>query len=146
MADKRIVVGVDGSEASVQALRWAARLAELTGAGVEAVTAWDFPPFYGTGGWAPAIEDVYPDDLAGKVLDEAIARAWPAGAPTGIAKRVERGPAAQVLIGASEGASVLVVGSRGHSALAEAMLGSVSLACVHHAKCPVTVVHGDILL
>ncbi|MGH3415166.1 MAG: universal stress protein [Actinocrinis sp.] len=146
MADKRIVVGVDGSESSVQALRWAARLAELTGASVEAVTAWDFPPFYGAGGWAPAIEDVYPTDLAAKVLDEAIAQAWDGKAPVEIGKRAERGGAAKVLIDASDGASLLVVGSRGHSALTEAVLGSVSLACVHHAKCPVTVIHGDIVL
>ncbi len=146
MSDKRIVVGVDGSESSVQALRWAARLAELTGASVEAVTGWDFPAFYGVGGWTPPIEDLRPDEQAGRILDEAIETAFDGKPPVEIGKRVEQGPAARVLIDASAGASLLVVGSRGHSALAETVLGSVSLACVHHAACPVTVVHGEIVL
>ena len=50
----RIVVGVDGSEGSKDALRWAARQSELTGATLEVVTGWDYPAFYG---WAPAIPD-----------------------------------------------------------------------------------------
>jgi nucleotide-binding universal stress UspA family protein len=148
VSDKRIVVGVDGSEPSVQALRWAVRLAELTGAAVEAVTAWDLPQFYGVGGWTPPLEDLYPDDLARTVLDEAIAKAFGADAqpPVEIGKRVEQGSPARVLIDASASASLLAVGNRGHSALTEAALGSVSLACVHHAACPVTIVHGDIVL
>lgn len=146
MSDKRIIVGVDGSDPSVQALRWAVRLAELTGATVEAVTAWDFPPFYGTGGWTPPLEELYPGDLANTVLDEAITQAFDGPPPVEIAKRVAQGAPARVLIDASKGASLLVVGNRGHSALAEAALGSVSLACVHHAACPVTIIHGDIIL
>ena len=148
MSDKLIIVGVDGSDSSLQALRWAARLAVLTGAALEAVTAWDFPPFYGTGGWTPPIEALYPTDLGRKVLDEAIAQAFGAGAqpPVEIGKRVVQGSPARVLIDASAKASLLVVGNRGHSALGEAALGSVGLACVHHAACPVTIVHGDIVL
>ncbi|WP_161790189.1 universal stress protein, partial [Streptacidiphilus carbonis] len=49
----RIVVGVDGSDSSKQALRWALRQAELTGGVLEAVTAWDLPQFYGSLGWVP---------------------------------------------------------------------------------------------
>jgi Universal stress protein family len=52
----RIVVGVDGSEGSRNALRWAARQATYTGAALEAVIGWEYPAFYG---WAAAI----PDDL-----------------------------------------------------------------------------------
>ena len=57
MADKRIVVGVDGSPSSMKALRWAIRQAKLTGAEVEAVTAWSYPSGYG---WAPFSEGAIP--------------------------------------------------------------------------------------
>lgn len=45
----RIVVGVDGSPASRDALGWAVRQAHLTGAAVEAVAAWEYPAMYAAG-------------------------------------------------------------------------------------------------
>jgi nucleotide-binding universal stress UspA family protein len=45
-----------------------------------------------------------------------------------------------VLTEASVGAELLVVGNRGHGLIAEAILGSVSSYCVHHAPCPVVVI------
>jgi nucleotide-binding universal stress UspA family protein len=105
----RIVVGVDGSPSSIGALRWAIRQAELTGADVEAVIAWHYPIATGGYGWAP----------------------------TGMATSFDFNPA-QVLLGASDGADLLVVGSRGHGGFTEALLGSVSQHCVHHARCPVS--------
>jgi hypothetical protein len=41
----RIVAGVDGSAVSVQALRWAARQAGLTGAELQVISAWEYPAF-----------------------------------------------------------------------------------------------------
>ena len=57
--------------------------------------------------------------------------------------RVVEGNPAQVLLDASDGADLLVVGSRGHGGFAEALLGSVSQHCVHHAHCPVVVIRGQ---
>jgi nucleotide-binding universal stress UspA family protein len=53
---------------------------------------------------------------------------------------VVNGHPAQALIDAANGADLLVVGSRGHGTFAEALLGSVSQHCVHHAPCPVLIV------
>jgi nucleotide-binding universal stress UspA family protein len=56
---------------------------------------------------------------------------------------VTRGYAPQVLIDCAQGADLLGVGSRGHGALAEILLGSISLHCATHAPCPVLVVRGS---
>jgi nucleotide-binding universal stress UspA family protein len=134
----RIVVGVDGSEGSKQALRWAARQAELTGTTLEVINTWQYPVFYG---WAPA----YPDDLdlahlAQQALADAIDEVFGPDRPARLRSRVVEGHAAQVLVGASAGAELLVVGSRGYGGFADAMLGSVSTYCVQHAHGPVTVI------
>jgi nucleotide-binding universal stress UspA family protein len=57
--------------------------------------------------------------------------------------RVVQGDPAQVLLDACDGADLLVVGSRGHAGFTEALLGSVSQHCVHHAHCPVVVIRGQ---
>ncbi len=56
--------------------------------------------------------------------------------------RVVEGNPAQVLLDAADGADLLVLGSRGHAGFTEALLGSVSQHCVHHAPCPVVVIRG----
>jgi nucleotide-binding universal stress UspA family protein len=63
--------------------------------------------------------------------------------PAGLVTRVEQGGAARILIDVSQGANLLVVGSRGHGGFAGLLLGSVSSACAEHAACPVLVVHGE---
>ena len=63
--------------------------------------------------------------------------------PEWVRTRVVEGYPARVLVEASEGADLLVVGSRGHAGFADALLGSVSTYCVHHARGPVTVVRPD---
>jgi|SRR4051794_21236671 len=130
----RIVVGVDGSTASTDALRWAARQADLTGASLEAVTAWSYPTTYGF----PVIADVDWEKGALTVLDEAVDKAL--GREADVTRRAVEGHAALVLTEAAQGAELLVVGSRGHGGFAGLLLGSVSEHVVTHAPCPVVVV------
>ena len=134
----RIVVGVDGSEGSKEALRYAARQARFTGADVEAVVAWSYPAFYG---WTPAYpEDFHLAHIAQQALTQALDEVFGPDRPARLRTRVVEGRAAQVLVEASAGAELLVVGSRGYGGLADVLLGSVSTYCVHHARCPVTVI------
>jgi nucleotide-binding universal stress UspA family protein len=109
----RIAVGVDGSPASVEALRWAARHADLTGAAVEAVISWDYPSTSGMEfgsldiDWAGNARDALSDALH-VALGEAASQ---------VTGTVTRGHPAEVLVDAAQGAALLVVGARGHMAL-----------------------------
>ncbi|HZR53684.1 MAG TPA: universal stress protein [Streptosporangiaceae bacterium] len=134
----RIVVGVDGSEGSKHALRWAAKQAGYTGATLEVVAAWDYPATYG---WVPVPpEDYALADFAEKSLNDAINEVFGADVPANLQRRVVEGHPAQVLVDASRDAELLVVGSRGYGGFADALLGSVSTYCVHHAHGAVTVI------
>lgn len=145
MADKaaagRIVVGVDGSEPSIKALRWAARQAGLTGDSLEAVISWEYP----AAGWAAMVAatpaDFDPQKLATQVLDETLEQTLGDGAAA-VARTVLIGNPAQALMDRSEGASLLVVGDRGYSGFKATLLGSVGLHLAQHAPCPVVVVRG----
>jgi nucleotide-binding universal stress UspA family protein len=138
----KIVVGVDGSQPSIEALRWAIRQAELTGASIEAVIAWQFPITAGGLGWAAesGFDDINYEDLSAKALDGVLKDVNPPASVT-IHRRVVDGNPAAVLIDAAADADLLVVGNRGHGAFADALIGSVSERCVRHARCPVLVVH-----
>ncbi|MEY9968887.1 hypothetical protein ABIA33_006974 [Streptacidiphilus sp. MAP12-16] len=86
----RIVVGVDGSEPSKAALRWAVRQAELTGDALVAVTAWDFP--HNWTGWSPPGEPSFDwEDSARKILTETIDEAIGPDHPVEIGTRVVQG-------------------------------------------------------
>lgn len=149
MASKRIerglvVVGVDGSRASIAALDWAARYADATGAAVRAVLAWHSPsaPAASPVGPAPASPQHDIDAVLRKVLDDAVAEAFPGHLGIDVETRISRGHPAQVLIDKSKDADLLVVGSSGHGAFTGMLVGSVSIHCVTGAFCPVTVVRG----
>jgi nucleotide-binding universal stress UspA family protein len=141
-AAPKIVVGIDGSPPSVTALRWALRQAELTGSDIDAVSAWQFPATAGAYGWASysGFDNIDFEALTAKALSAVIEQVSP---PASIAVRqlVVEGNPAQVLLDASVGADLLVVGNRGHGAFADALLGSVSERCIRHARVPVLVVH-----
>ena len=128
-----IVVGVDGSESSIEALRWAYGQAELTGAELHAVMAWQLPEVYAYG---PADYE----EKARKALDSAVEQTLGPTPPIPVVKIVEPGRPASVLIEASRRAQLLVVGSHGHGGFTGMLLGSVGQHCVSHADCPVVVV------
>ncbi|MBV2155162.1 universal stress protein [Kitasatospora sp. SUK 42] len=135
---RRIVVGVDGSPSSVDALRWAVHEARVRGAVVEAVSAWQYQVAVG---WTvPVVPEGDFSAIAREVLDNAIAEVADAEQPVEIHPHVVEGLAAAALLTAAQDADLLVVGSRGHGGFAGALLGSVSQHCVQHAPCPVVVV------
>ncbi len=134
--EPRIVVGVDGSDSSQAALRWALHQAKLVGGRVEAVTAWHYPASYG---WGPAGIDSDFEGDARRILAEALTAVAVAEAGIPVLSLVTEGYPADVLLHAAKGADLLVIGRRGHGGLTSALLGSVSLHCVLHAHCPVLV-------
>jgi len=134
--DERIVVGVDGSESSRGALRWAARQAKLTGASLEVVIAWEVPPVYHWSSSSPSGLRVG----AESILQEAVTDVLGDDPDVNVIPAVVEGHPVPVLLNAANGASLLVLGSRGHSTFSGILLGSVSGHCVIHATCPVTVV------
>jgi nucleotide-binding universal stress UspA family protein len=128
----RIVVGIDGSEGARRALEWAAAQARLTGSVLDIVTA---------SGESHALADPHVNrETEQKDIDEASVQARTVAPGATIATRVFDGAPAPVLIEESEGADLLVVGTRGRGGFASLVLGSVSRRCVHQAHCPVVVV------
>ncbi|MEW2548252.1 universal stress protein [Streptomyces sp. NPDC047002] len=134
--ERRVVVGVDGSPSSKEALRWAVSQAKDTGAVVEAVIAWDVP----VTGWPAAVPSRQFAAWAAGTLDETVEDVLGAEVPVTVRRAARGGHPAKVLVDAARGADLLVVGSRGHGGFAGALLGSVGLHCARHAPCPVVVV------
>lgn len=135
-----VLVGVDGSEPSQSALRWAARYAKAVGETVHAVIAWEPPAMFGLEMPAGIDVDFAADALA--VLTNAVEATLGPSPEVKIRTSVLKGHPALVLLREAQGADILAVGNRGHSTLAGLMLGSVSLHCVSHAPCPVVVARG----
>ncbi|MET9232266.1 universal stress protein [Lentzea sp. NPDC003310] len=135
-----IVVGVDGSAAAQAALRWAVEDARRRGCPVDVISAWH--PDYGVMiGPVPAevIMAMSPQamkETAQKGLDAAVQ----GFEGVEIRRILVEGDPRDALAKASQDAELLVVGNRGHSTIVEAILGSVSSYCVHHAACPVVVI------
>ncbi|MEU9075132.1 universal stress protein [Kitasatospora sp. NPDC004745] len=137
----RIVVGVDGSPASEQALRWAVDYAKAVGGTVSAVTTWEYPAFYGwVGTSVPPTESFNPEELAGRTLSQTVVRVVGDDPAVPISESVMPGSAARALLEAAKGAALLVVGSRGLGGFSGVLLGSVSRHLTEHAPCPVVVV------
>jgi len=136
----RIVVGVDGSESSLQALRWARHLAEPAGTKIEAITTWQAPVGWNDGVW---IDIGSPRSTAEEIVGDAVRAVYGDASANGVTTTVVPGSPAATLIEAGKTAAMIIVGSRGHGGFAGLLLGSVSSAVAEHATCPVLVVHGD---
>ncbi len=134
-ADAPIVVGVDGSADSAAALRWAAAQAARSQLSIKVVTA--FGPDH----------QFVDEEESRRLMDEVAAQATSEvqlAAPEVAVSHVERlGSPRRVLVDESEGANLLVVGSRGQGGFAGLLLGSVSRASIHGSKCPVVVVRSS---
>lgn len=133
----RVVVGTDGSAASAVAVAWAHQEAELWGAKLCVVHAWEYP--YVEVGYPSGIQDD-----AAMVLTNATA-ALPTGGSPALdveAKLVQGSPAMSLLEETNE-SDLLVVGARGRGALRSMLLGSTTSYAIHHARCPVVIVHAE---
>ena len=139
---KRIVVGVDGSDAAQAALRWAHDEAHLRRCGLHVVHAFEIPfvtAIPGAGAvMVPA--DLLIDQAKG-LLEAAVGSVIdPTREPIPVTTQAIQGRPAHTLIDASADADLLVVGMRGHGGVAGLRIGSVASHCVHHGHCPVVVV------
>jgi nucleotide-binding universal stress UspA family protein len=137
----RIIVGVDGSEPSKDALQWAARIAASTGAPIRAVMTWTISPVFG--------DTYFPDNWdpkgdAARILTDTVESAFEGSSerPAEIEMVVVQGQANKVLLDEGADAQMIVVGSRGHGGFTGLLLGSVSSAVAAHANCAVLVVKG----
>ncbi|MBE1875240.1 universal stress protein [Myceligenerans pegani] len=135
-----VLVGVDGSAASMHALDWAVAWAGRVGWSLHLVSSYTLPSFTAAsldGGYA-AFDDTSMAEGAKAVLDEAEERAVAAGAR--VTTSVATGDAAGVLVELSADHGLAVVGTRGRGGFTERLLGTVSSALPAHAHCPVVVV------
>jgi len=150
----RVIVGVDGSWGSIEALRWAAKHGGQTDGIIDAVSAWPsefgyvtHPPIaapglaMGTAAAAAAEVDQALAAEATEIAQRSVILAEVVEVPIRI--RVVRGPAASVLLQLAGPDDMLVVGASRHRAMVGLVTGSVALHLVARARCPVVVVRGD---
>jgi nucleotide-binding universal stress UspA family protein len=137
-----IVVGFDGSNSSVRAVRWAVSEATAHGATIRLVTVLE--PRRVPSMTTAAVWEEPPDSdrtAAKQEAEDAVAgirRDLPSAPRVGVSVLV--GHAGQTLVQSAADADLLVVGSHGRSEVGSVLLGSVSMFAIHHARCPVTVV------
>jgi len=137
-----IMVGVDGSDYSTDALRLAGELAAALHAPLEAVTCWGalagFAALDVGAGNFPEKDQL--EEQARKLVVRAAERAFGGNPPVSMEITVRFGPTAKTLLQESRRARMLVVGRRGSGGFLGQVMGSVSSACSAHAHCPVLVV------
>jgi nucleotide-binding universal stress UspA family protein len=148
-----VVVGIDGSPGADDALAWALAEARLRHAPLRVVHAWMFGYVGGSSSgvpfWGGSFDSYTAQGLdigelhraAEELVERAIAGLGDDAEGVEIEGRAVQGAAAEALIESVTPEDLLVVGSRGHGGFTDLLLGSVSLQCVHHATCPVVVVH-----
>ncbi len=132
----RIVVGIDGSISSLEALEWAACQAERTHCALEVVMTWEWPFAHARTPMAHEPDPIRGFEETFKATVGDLLRRHP---DVKVIERFEHQHPAKGLIDASRGADLLVVGSRGHGEFAGLLLGSVSQRCAAKALCPVLI-------
>ncbi|MFV2100567.1 universal stress protein [Micromonospora sp. LOL_024] len=139
--DGPVVVGVDGSERSREAVGFAFEEAAWRAAELVAVHAWLYPTPVGPGDILPLVYDLDAfREEEERTLAESVA-GWSERYPeVTVRRRPVRGSPARALVAESRSAQLVVVGARGRGALGGLLLGSVSHAVLHHAHAPVAIV------
>lgn len=130
----RVVVGIDGSPGAGRALKAAARAAEVLRVPLVAFTVWSTPSLEGLD-----VDDEL-NEAARRLQDGAVGAVFGDAEPAFLHRTVREGSPSRVLIQESQGASLLVVGSRGSGGFTGLELGSVGIACAARAPCPVLLV------
>ncbi|MCV7229582.1 universal stress protein [Mycolicibacterium komossense] len=143
-----IMVGVDGSASSIEAVRWAAREAAMRKVPLVIVNVRSALPVSAAAmGWAvaPIPQEIFDWQIqrAQAVVNDAEDMVHAAEPRVRVISEVISGSAAQTLIDLSKDALMIVVGCRGLDALQRGIAGSVSTAVVHHGHCPVAVIHTE---
>jgi nucleotide-binding universal stress UspA family protein len=140
-----IVVGVDGSDESRDALGWAVEEGRLRHVPVRAIHAWELPLIPTGVGLVPPAPDVVAEltslaegaqRLVATVVETVVGDAQDVAVD---AVAIEGKPSQVLLDAAEEDAQMIVVGSRGHGGFTALLIGSVSEQVVRHAPCPVVV-------
>jgi nucleotide-binding universal stress UspA family protein len=134
----RVIVGVDGTEGSIEALRWAAHEAARRRWPLAVMTCAELPLSVeaGTG----SLEVIIADDEALNQRAVALARSF--GLPIDVTGETVVGAPGSALVSASTRDDVVVVGATSHPGRLSDMLGSVATVVAHRARGPVVVVHG----
>jgi nucleotide-binding universal stress UspA family protein len=138
-AERRVIVGVDGSQPSRHALQWAQFMAHVLSAEIDAVAVWDISAVMADA-W---VDDWNPEKETATQLHTIVTEVLGPEPPVPVHEIVRRGSAAGELVQASKNAQLLVLGSRGHGGFHGLLLGSVSSTSAAHAHCPVLIIHGD---
>jgi nucleotide-binding universal stress UspA family protein len=133
-----IVVGVDGSEHSDEAVRWAVREAHLRGVPLDLVTAWEAPAL--PTGELPVDEGVDFSGATHAELRRAAELVRACDATVRFSTHATHGHPTHVLVNRAAEAELLVLGALGHSKVVGLLLGSVSTHLAMHARCPVVMV------
>jgi len=141
-SDGPVVVGVDGSPASIEALRWADRYARRRDVALRVVHAWQPAPPLAVGFYTSLAFSAL-REVAQAVLDTSIETAFGGDERGKIEPVLTTGGAGHGLIEAAANAQLLVVGARGQGGFAQLLVGSTAQQCVHHAPCPTVVIHGE---
>ncbi|MCU1474467.1 MAG: universal stress protein UspA [Amnibacterium sp.] len=138
--EDRVVVGVDGSDDSIEALRVAARAGEVMNATLVVVTTWPQPPTFGR---TPLRVPDFQRETA-ELQGAAIRGAFGDRPPARLLRVVRGGAPSAALVRESERARLVVVGRRGHGGFGSLLLGSTAMSTVVHSACSVLVLGQEV--